>query len=910
MEDTTFKEVADIVSKHIDKENAEALVESLSHRMAVHPGDVSIKHLPMLLLEFCMNDDILEDLDPQEYSDMMEDLITYAIPRYMDGLDAPWEIAEGDSDNRKLQKKVWDVYNVQKDLATLILHALRSQVDELVKSKKMEDRLRDSEKRFHRMLELSPDAVLIHADGLVMYVNNAATRLFGVDGASDLTGRSILDLIQTDYHEDHGTDTSGTGPKERNRLVKMDGTVLDIELTTSPTTFQGKNANQVVIKDISERLEAEIKLRESEERYRSLFDNMAEGVFQSTPDGQVIAANKAFLDIFNIESEQQLHEIDAARDLYVDPLEREIFMKELEDRGVLRDYELVMRTMDDRNITVLENVFTLRAPDGSISAYEGTITDITARKEAEAALRESEELNRSIVDNIGVGISVISPDMRLLSVNNQIREWFPNIDTSNRPICYEAYKDPPGKDYCEYCPTRKTLKDGKIYESVSETQRGGDLRNYKIVSTPLKDSHGEIVAAVELIEDITETTRMQNLVKESEEQFRDLVEKADIAIVIDDQDGKYVYWNKTFLDIYGFDDSDVKNVSIKDLVHPDDMEKVMKNHNDRMAGKDSPSKYTFRALKKTGEEIFLQVEAVPRMMNGKMIGTKAYIWDLTERIRAEQEYKDAMEKFEALFENTSDAIFVHEMDDEGLPGKMIAVNQKACDSLGYTKEELLGLTPMDITPKKRKDNMPDVISQHKGQDHFTFQGINVSKDGKEIPVEISAHMFKLQGKRVMMSLARDIRERQKMENELKASKEIYEDLVEQAKIAIQIDDRDGNFVYYNQSFLDLYGYTDAEMKKLSRKKLLHPDDYKIVSKRHNKRMDGKRPPSRYRFRGVRKDGEIITVEVVTEPIVEGGEVKGTRSYLWRVNDEGEVVVGAVSKKKSKKKSSKKKSKND
>ncbi|MFH1800714.1 MAG: response regulator [Candidatus Omnitrophota bacterium] len=127
----------------------------------------------------------------------------------------------------------------------------------------------------------------------------------------------------------------------------------------------------------------------------------------------------------------------------------------------------------------------------------------TDHKKADNALRESEEKLRGILDNISIGVAVVSPDMQILSLNKQMKKWNPRIDLEDKPICYRAFNQPPRDEICSYCPTAKTLKDGLVHEDVTETPMGGQVFNYRIVASPIKDEHGKVVAVIEMVEDIT-----------------------------------------------------------------------------------------------------------------------------------------------------------------------------------------------------------------------------------------------------------------------------------------------------------------------------------------------------------------------------------------------------------------------
>ena len=153
-------------------------------------------------------------------------------------------------------------------------------------------------------------------------------------------------------------------------------------------------------------------------------------------------------------------------------------------------------------------------------------------KEHTANLHLSEERYKNVVDNIGIGVSLISPKMEILTLNAQMRKWFPSVDASKKLICYKAFNNPPRKNICSYCPTYITLKDGKVHEAITKTPVGDKIINYRVISSPIKDKDGNIVAAIEMVEDVTSRKqteeelskyreRLEGLVREQTEAFKD-----------------------------------------------------------------------------------------------------------------------------------------------------------------------------------------------------------------------------------------------------------------------------------------------------------------------------------------------------------------------------------------------------
>ncbi|MCX5815430.1 MAG: ATP-binding protein [Proteobacteria bacterium] len=179
------------------------------------------------------------------------------------------------------------------------------------------------------------------------------------------------------------------------------------------------------------------------------------------------------------------------------------------------------------------------------------------RKSAVDGLRELEERYSGVIDNIGVGVALISPHMEILSLNNQMKKWFPDIDTSKNPVCYKAFNNPPRDAICSYCPTYKTLLDGQVYESVTDTPAGKESIRYRIVSSPLKDNDGNIVAAIEMVDDITEKKKLDILLQKERKTFFSILQKAPYGVVMMDRDGRYLYMNEEFTRITGYTFEDV-----------------------------------------------------------------------------------------------------------------------------------------------------------------------------------------------------------------------------------------------------------------------------------------------------------------------------------------------------------------
>jgi len=167
-------------------------------------------------------------------------------------------------------------------------------------------------------------------------------------------------------------------------------------------------------------------------------------------------------------------------------------------------------------------------------------------------------------------------------------------------------------------------------------------------------------------------------------------------------------------------------------------------------------------IRKDGSYLTASLAATPILRHGEIVGSVVAFQDIGERLAAERTIRESEERFRLLFNSGSDAIFVYEIGEE--PGRFVEVNDIACQRLGYTREELLGMTPADIEdPELSPSDTEKVGKELEEHWHALFECVHVAKDGRRIPVEIGAHLLTLNGKTSVLSVVRDISERKAVE---------------------------------------------------------------------------------------------------------------------------------------------------
>ena len=257
------------------------------------------------------------------------------------------------------------------------------------------NRLARSEDWHRQLVETSVEGIwVIGGDGRILYANPRIGELLGYP-LEVLQGSQLQDYcFPADLPVERirlQNRRAGLRDQFDRRLRRGDGSEAWFLDSSSPV-FDENGVQLGVLSmmtDITERKRAETALRRSEIRFRELFENVLEGVYQSTPEGRILDANPMLLRMLGLDSPTQLNEINIARDLYVDSTVRRRMLDRLENEGFLHDAEYQLRRRDGRIITVRENARTVRGEDGGILYYEGTLADVTDRLSLEAQVRRA-----------------------------------------------------------------------------------------------------------------------------------------------------------------------------------------------------------------------------------------------------------------------------------------------------------------------------------------------------------------------------------------------------------------------------------------------------------------------------------------------------------------------------------------
>ncbi|MGB7903198.1 MAG: EAL domain-containing protein [Steroidobacteraceae bacterium] len=263
-----------------------------------------------------------------------------------------------------------------------------------------------------------------------------------------------------------------------------------------------------------ERKRSEEALRHSEAQYRSLFENVIEGVYRSTVQGRFEAVNPALAHMLGYDTVDDLLTAADMATVFVDPNERDHTVTALHREGVIRDAECQLRRRDGTRITVLINARVIRGAESGITGYEGTITDITVRKRAELQLYEEKEKAQVTLQSIGDAVITTDADGRVEYLNpvaEELTGW-ESREASGRPIAEVFHVIAETTRQPVDSPITRCLREGRVVEmtepSLLVNRRGQEI-SMQDSAAPIRDRTGRLIGVVMVFHDVSQERRLQ-----------------------------------------------------------------------------------------------------------------------------------------------------------------------------------------------------------------------------------------------------------------------------------------------------------------------------------------------------------------------------------------------------------------
>jgi|GEM_PF-143923 len=395
--------------------------------------------------------------------------------------------------------------------------------------------------------------------------------------------------------------------------------------------------------DITERKQAEESLKLSEERYRSLFDGMLDGVYRSTHEGRFMDINSAMVEMFGYSSKEEMLQIDVAKELYFTPEDRG---SHLIDSGHQETDVYRMRRRDGSEIWVEDHGRYIHDEQGSILIHEGTLRDVTERVRAEETIRKSEERYRTIFENTATANIIVAEDTTILLANGNFEQLtgYTRQELEGKIRWTDFVVTEELERMIEYHRARRSEPGSapSVYEFKARI-RSGEVRNLFMSVSMIPDTRESVASII----DMTERKYAEDALKQSEERFRDLASLLPETVFETDEKGRFTFVNQISLERFGYTREEVdRGMNVLDVIAPEDHEKTIANYWKSMEGAPLGLK-EYTALRKDGSTFPVLIHTTAIYREGKAVGLRGFLIDVTEKKTLEQQLMRA-QKLEAI----------------------------------------------------------------------------------------------------------------------------------------------------------------------------------------------------------------------------------------------------------------------
>jgi PAS domain S-box-containing protein len=491
----------------------------------------------------------------------------------------------------------------------------------------------------------------------------------------------------------------------------------------------------------------------------------------------------------------------------------------------------------------------LHDESGKVIGVYGISRDITAWRAVEARVSEQASRFRFLLDKSRDGIVIINQEHQVIEANQR----FADMLGYSRDELHQLYTWDFDATLSE-AQVRENFVDLASINLEFETKhrrKDGSLYDVQVSASGANWGGSNLVLCV--CRDITERKLIESERAEKAMLRQALVEQSKDGIVVLDQEGGVYEANGRFGEMLGYSPEQSQSLHVWDWDPDWTKERTLKTLRRADLGQD-----IMEARWQRRDGSVLDVEIAFNQIEYKGLRLVFCVCrDIGQRKQAEARVRFLEARYHAFVDQAADALFVNDHD-----GRFIEVNQRACDSVGYTKDELLGMTVQDISPDFDLTTAQPVWLAFQPGACATIQTHHRHRDGHDFPVEIHFGLLEQDGERLYIALAHDITERNRAEAALRSSEERFRALVEQSLAGIYII-QDGVFRYVNPGFAEIFGYDSPEaiIERMPISGLVAPHDRERVAENIRLRINGEQSSIHYVFKGLKKDSQEIDVEV-------------------------------------------------
>jgi len=701
----------------------------------------------------------------------------------------------------------------QKTKAELLqeLDSLHSRVSKLTQ---VEEKL----KQYQFMVESAYD-VIFFKDLKSRYViaNNKTLEAFGLSreqviGKNDYEIMPNKDEAQKNIEDDNIVFKTGKLTKITKHMTSTDGKERWFQAIKVPQfDEEGKIIGLIgIARDITECKKAEGELRESEERYRTLYETIKDGMAGGPMDGRILECNQALADMLGYSKAElrnlTYQEITPER---WHQMEAKIVEEQILKRGYSDEYEKEYIRKDGTVFPISARVWLRKDKDGKPVGMWGIVRDITERKRAEEALKESEHQKKAILDS--------TPDLAWLKNKQGV------YIAANEPLC-KAFgvklEDLVGKTDFDISPEdlakkyraddEKVMKSGKRKRIVEQWGKKKGKRIWiETIKTPIYNDSGELIGTSGIARDITESKKAEQDLQAKTAILQNIISNIPYYVFWKDKNSIYLGCNDNFAKLAGVEKiDDIIGKTDYDLPWKKEESDFYRKIDKEVISKGKPILNIEEPVHPgQGMAATLLTSKVPlRNEDGEITGILGIFTDITERKKAEEALKESEEKFRNLAEESPNMIFINKK------GRIVYVNKKCEEIMGYTKRDFYSpdFDFLSLISPEQTDLARSSFEIHmSGKDVSPHEYGLITKQGKRIETLVATKLIPYDGENAILGIITDMTEHKKAEEQIRRLSSAVEQSID--GIAVAIGDLEPRLVYVNEAFARMHGYTPKEM---------------------------------------------------------------------------------------------------
>lgn len=667
-----------------------------------------------------------------------------------------------------------------------------------------EEALRRSEQRYRDVVDNVSEGIMVVQDERFVFANATVTQLTGYDLA-EIAGRQFLQFVVPEHREivlDRFQRRLRGEPLEARlefKVLRRDGEPMWARLSGVQIAWDERPAVLYFFSDVDAQHRAEEALRQSEQRYRQVVDNVTEGILV-VQDGRFVFVNEAMQRITGYAIEQILGRsnldfvVPEQREMVRDRYERRLKGEALSPRF---DFQIVLAD-GGRMWARLSGVM---IEWGGQPAMLYFFSDIDAQHRAEEALQKSEERYRQVIDNVSEGITVVQNE-RFVFCN-------PSMAGLSGYTLEEIYAMDSIFDLADESawPKLKERAERRVrgepvemrYEFLLRRKDGS--KKWVELSVVTIDWQGA-PATLSFVIDTTHRHEMEQALRQSQERYRNVIENMSEGLLVV-QGGRIVFCNPSAAALTGFSLEELYGwPSVDQLAHPDERPGLAERHRRRLAGESIADRYEFRAVRKDGSIRFMEMSVVLIDWEGQQ-ATLGFMFDSTERHAIEEALRRSEANYRHVIESSPVGIAIVRSN------RLMLANRALCRILGQSEQSVLERG--SFLDRVHEDDLARMAEYAKNLPravgaaaaNITFR-LRLASD-RVIWVEGSTVQVEWQGKPATLSFLQDVTERVRLEESLKQTLVERETILERSIVGIALLDQQGRLRWANQAMGHIFG---------------------------------------------------------------------------------------------------------